>query len=73
MSIKKYQKISEGLGSRLHFFGVLHLILMALIGQPLEISTGLVAYPPLVIELQSPFNNRVKKHRKKPNQNDGCI
>ncbi len=65
--MKKYKKIAGWVGSRLYFLGMLNLTFLALLGHPLELSVGLVAYPPIIIELQSPFGKRAKKYRNKKN------
>ncbi len=69
MNSKKRQGIMNWLGSRFHLIGIFHFILMALIGQPLEISRGLVAYPPRAVEIQCPFGKRGKKHQNKTKTN----
>ncbi len=53
------------LGNRLYIIGMLSMIAASLMGQPLEESAGLKAYPPRPVILPSPFRSRMKKARHK--------
>ena len=64
MKTRTRRTIVGWLGSRLDLLAMLTLVLAALIGQPLEASAGLVAYPPRVIGVPDPLGGR-KRDRKR--------
>ena len=64
MKTRTRRTIVGWLGSRLDLLAMLTLVLAALIGQPLEASAGLVAYPPRVIGVPDPLGGR-KRGRKR--------
>jgi hypothetical protein len=47
----RQKQVRRWLGSRLHSLAVVSLVLVALVGHPLEVSVGWVVCPPQVIEL----------------------
>ncbi len=65
MMRKINRKFTGWLGNRLYFMGMLSMIMASLMGQPIEESVGLKAYPPRPVELPSPFRARKKKSRNK--------
>jgi hypothetical protein len=69
--IRKIKLIISWGGNRLHFLGMVSLVLAALLGQPMQLSAGLIILPSHVYRLPVPMKGR--KKRRNRNSTRGTI